>query len=242
MLSIGDTISFGLYCNEEGVPTPVEWYVFKVHDNQARIIVKNNGLFMHTFTTEFPWKDSDLRSWLNHEIYESIFSSEEKGCIIDTIIKDDQRYKIMCDDVSDGYIEDSKPVEIIPPIVSRDKLAIPQMKDISEIGYKNFDGKMLLVYKVKKDNEKLICELWDRRSDITVLDLFQCRKRDWYYDGRTYEDLGKFHGTVRWDIPYDSPDPTLCKGDIFGYRSWCDKPSINPMVWIDIAKYEALNN
>lgn len=55
--------------------TPIEWEVLK-HEGGYYLLISKKILDYHTFT--YFWHESDMRSWLNEEFYETAFSSDEK--------------------------------------------------------------------------------------------------------------------------------------------------------------------
>ncbi|MGN0684256.1 MAG: DUF6273 domain-containing protein [Oscillospiraceae bacterium] len=79
-------IYFGKYYgNYTGNPNDVMWCVVSVEGNKA-LVVSENALDYLPFDTggSSSWAGSSLRSWLNGEFYDSVFSVEEKALIVDT--------------------------------------------------------------------------------------------------------------------------------------------------------------
>lgn len=87
-LSVGDTVVLGtyeqdnlLYNGEE----PIEWVVLTVQNGKAMLISKFI-LDYKDFNKEYTsvtWSECDLREWLNDDFYSTVFTSDEKGMIVD---------------------------------------------------------------------------------------------------------------------------------------------------------------
>ncbi len=52
MLTPGDKLTMGIYSSEEGVPTPIEWIVWKTNGNLAQIITQEVSSFMHPYASK----------------------------------------------------------------------------------------------------------------------------------------------------------------------------------------------
>ncbi len=66
----------------------VEWYVLDEQDGKALVISKNvlESRAYHAPGGAITWEDSEIRSYLNGEFYETFFSAEEQAKIIETTI------------------------------------------------------------------------------------------------------------------------------------------------------------
>lgn len=84
-ISVGDTITFGRYVqdNDSQIPEDIEWIVLAKEDNKVLIISKY-GLDRQPYNstyTNIVWKNCTLRKWLNNAFLNSAFSDEEKSII-----------------------------------------------------------------------------------------------------------------------------------------------------------------
>ena len=85
----GDIISFGLYeqdNDKSNGPESIEWIVLEVKGDRA-LVISRYGLVKAQYATtsnKQTWTDSQLRSVLNGEFYDSAFSDEEKTAILET--------------------------------------------------------------------------------------------------------------------------------------------------------------
>ena len=105
---IGDLISFGVIDNSEYI----QWRVLDKED--GKIFVVSDSLLtvkpFHEKDSEngryltITWADSDIRAWLNNELYNSLFDTFEKGRILDTevITPDGVNKNIVSEEVRDG--------------------------------------------------------------------------------------------------------------------------------------------
>lgn len=89
--SVGDTLILGA-CEQNNATgdgaEPIEWIVIKVSGKQILLISKYvlfAGKYHETWAS-LTWEDSSLRSWLNHDFYNSVFSENEKRAIMKTTI------------------------------------------------------------------------------------------------------------------------------------------------------------
>ena len=110
--SAGDTVTLGVYeqdANEENGPEPLEWLVLDVHDGAA-LLVSVYGLDSKPYVTgssRTAWDTSDMRSWLNGEFLDTVFTPEEKERVLLTAVPNDETQshpKInirSCDDTED---------------------------------------------------------------------------------------------------------------------------------------------
>lgn len=84
----GIGIYFGKYYNDyTNTPKAVMWHTVRVEGNRA-LVVSDNALDYLPFDEGggSSWAESSIRSWLNGEFYDSVFSEEEKALIVDTNI------------------------------------------------------------------------------------------------------------------------------------------------------------
>ena len=85
----GSIITLGHY-EQNGLPgdDPVEWIVVKQQDDRL-LLVSRYGLAGHCYKEDMvdtTWETSDLRIWLNQEIYMNMFTDEEKDVIVYSVI------------------------------------------------------------------------------------------------------------------------------------------------------------
>ena len=139
MFEIGNVVTFGIWPDASGIPQPVRWVVCIADENKVKLVTKD-VMFNRSFT-EKRWRDSELRRWLNTEIYESIFSDDEKSCILESVSTDDQAVVIekeYFDDCSKEYYSGVRQTE---PVVSRDRMTIPAMADLFNLAGRRYDYK-----------------------------------------------------------------------------------------------------
>lgn len=86
---IGKSITFGRYVQNENKVQPIEWMVIDKQENKILLLSKYILDFMSYDTRtsdDAPsahwWKDSDIRSWLNHDFLNKAFSEAEKQFIV----------------------------------------------------------------------------------------------------------------------------------------------------------------
>ena len=82
---IGDVVKFGSYpYAEDGTKAPVEWIVIDIDANTGNAtLLSKNVLDARRYDEKSNvWKTSELRSWLNSEFRDTIFSEEEKSQIV----------------------------------------------------------------------------------------------------------------------------------------------------------------
>ena len=96
-ISIGDTIDFGAYeqdNNLENGPEAIEWEVLDIRDGKA-LLLSRKVLDCRPYNDEFTevtWEDCSLRSWLNTTFFDSAFSTSDADIIIETdVINDDNQ-------------------------------------------------------------------------------------------------------------------------------------------------------
>ena len=82
-VKVGDTVKFGEYNKAD-----VEWIVLAKSDNKALLLSKQiiNCEAFNEATLSNNWSSSSIRSWLNKEFLNSVFSNSEKGLIISSKI------------------------------------------------------------------------------------------------------------------------------------------------------------
>lgn len=81
-VSVGDTISFGYYeqdNNRTNGKEPIEWSVLTIEDDMALVISKDvlDWQPFHTANMIITWEDSYLREWLNNGFLNNAFTEEE---------------------------------------------------------------------------------------------------------------------------------------------------------------------
>ena len=64
---------------------PVEWCVLE-DDGSTYTLLSKYILEYRPFSSHF-WKDSDLRTWMNGELYNELFSAEEKKAVLTTSVE-----------------------------------------------------------------------------------------------------------------------------------------------------------
>jgi len=81
--TVGDTVIMGQTQQDEiGVPSPIEWYVFRTEDDHIWLVSKK-VLSVMPFGEKGAWESSKVREWLNGAFLEDSFSDEEKLCIVE---------------------------------------------------------------------------------------------------------------------------------------------------------------
>lgn len=64
-------------------PKPVRWFVLKRVGNEAYVLsVRSFGSRQFSASSDCNWKTSDIRKWINEELFNTLFSEEEKKAII----------------------------------------------------------------------------------------------------------------------------------------------------------------
>lgn len=97
-VKIGDTIVLGIYeqdNNEANGPEPVEWQIIDIQNDKA-LIISRSVLDCKAFNEKednISWVDSSLRTWLNSDFYETAFSSDDKGRIVNTKVTNNGTYE-----------------------------------------------------------------------------------------------------------------------------------------------------
>lgn len=84
-VSVGDTITFGRYVQDNDLKRPeeIEWIVLAKEGNKILIISKY-GLDRQPYNStqkNIVWKNCTLRNWLNNDFLDSAFGDEEKSII-----------------------------------------------------------------------------------------------------------------------------------------------------------------
>lgn len=86
-LKVGDTFAFGSYQDKT-----IGWQVLAVEDGKA-LVIAQEGVDTKPFNTErgaYVWKDSSLRSWLNGDFINAVFSTEQQSKILTTKVKNEK--------------------------------------------------------------------------------------------------------------------------------------------------------
>ena len=91
-LFVGDTVIFGTYeqdNDESDGKEDIIWRVLKEKDGKI-LLISEYGLDGKPYDEEYTditWEECTLRTWLNHDFYDSAFTDEEKSKIISTELK-----------------------------------------------------------------------------------------------------------------------------------------------------------
>lgn len=87
--SVGDIVYLGSYEQDNNLGNgtePVEWYVLDKADGEATLL----AVYLldcqpyHNDWEDITWENCTLRSWLNNEFYNTVFSEEEQAAIVNT--------------------------------------------------------------------------------------------------------------------------------------------------------------
>ena len=88
----GDMVILGMYeqdGNEANGEEPIEWLVLDVHEDKMLVISKN-VLASKRFDNDYvPWKDSQIRKWLNEEFVRDAFDGIENKLIMEVDVYED---------------------------------------------------------------------------------------------------------------------------------------------------------
>lgn len=86
---VGSYVKFGRYPqNDSEKPEPIEWQVLE-NDGKTALLFSRYGLDSQPFDHEYkyvPWRDCDLRQWLNGPFFYKAFTRKEQLQIKDNII------------------------------------------------------------------------------------------------------------------------------------------------------------
>lgn len=134
MFVVGSNLLLGIYPSESGAPEPIKWLVIQIEGSKAKLLSRN-GLVKYgkyySEDNEQIWKESRMRNLLNSDIYDLLFSDDEKACIVESITVDDER--VIKSFYWDGRNrEDFVGIVKTPPVMTRDRLSIPAFKDLFE--------------------------------------------------------------------------------------------------------------
>ena len=83
--AVGDVLTYGVYAGE-----PIEWQILEVREDGTLVLMSVMGLDAmpyHSDGTSVTWEDCTLRAWLNSEFYETAFTAEERGKIVDSTVE-----------------------------------------------------------------------------------------------------------------------------------------------------------
>lgn len=92
--AVGDSVVMGEYEQDGDASNgaePIEWIVIKTEKDKAYVISKyildqkEYGATNGTQEIQNQWSDSTLRTWLNNEFFENVFSADEKLRILPTV-------------------------------------------------------------------------------------------------------------------------------------------------------------
>nr|MCR4842138.1 DUF6273 domain-containing protein [Eubacterium sp.] len=85
-----DTVTMGSYVNRYDAYTyPIKWRILDVDDGTGyALVVADRVLDYKRFSYNFGtfWRDSDIRTWMNGDFLNEIFTSEEQAAIPDTTL------------------------------------------------------------------------------------------------------------------------------------------------------------
>ena len=93
-LRVGDRITFGSYEQDAysgNGKEPIEWRVLAKSGTQV-LLISQKVLDCQPFENVYSqvrWGSSDMRKWLNSSFYNSAFSAEEKGYLVQKVITDE---------------------------------------------------------------------------------------------------------------------------------------------------------
>lgn len=84
---VGDTVYWGRFESDYYIPgkEKVSWIVLKKEKYRVMLVAEKGiaGAAYHQAHSEVDWENSDLRHYLNHNLYESMFNDNEKKMILD---------------------------------------------------------------------------------------------------------------------------------------------------------------
>lgn len=96
--SVGDIVYFGSYEQDNDADNgtePVKWYVLDKADGEAVLLAVDllDCQKYHEADEDITWENCTLRSWLNGEFYNTVFSEEEQAAIVNTnVANEDNSY------------------------------------------------------------------------------------------------------------------------------------------------------
>lgn len=97
-VKVGDTFSYGTYEQDNDKSNgaeKIEWLVL-AKENDRVLLISKYALDCQAFCSDetgTSWKDSSLRNWLNTTFIQNAFNDTEKGSIITTEIKSEEKNK-----------------------------------------------------------------------------------------------------------------------------------------------------
>lgn len=232
MLEVNDYINLGIFPSKAGVPSPIKWIVLQVDGTKAKLMSKNAIIGIGSQDFQEPtWKESKLRERLNTEIYNLIFSNEEKVCVFESITVDDERLikEFYWDE---KYCEDDIGVAKCQPIMTRDYIFLPSMHDMFDYIYTSPESARKNYYETRK---------YKLKSEEYSLE--ETHHMDFQYPTEIVYPLMN----AIYDGFDNIPDrPANFKRHV-SLNSRCTKPimginRVRMCVWIDLEKYEGLKD
>lgn len=124
-IAVGDTVTFGSYEQDNHLdngPEPIEWIVLDVKNNRALLISKYI-LDTQPYNSEYhdiAWEDCSLRSWLNHDFFNTAFSEREQESILIT-------------DIDNSAAQSSISWESIPGNDTQDRVFLLSYREAEEL-------------------------------------------------------------------------------------------------------------
>ena len=94
MISVGDTVTFGRYEQDNNLANgneSIQWRVLSIQGNQA-LLISSNALDAQPYHTDYvntTWETSYLRQWLNSSFLRAAFNNIEEKAIVETAISND---------------------------------------------------------------------------------------------------------------------------------------------------------
>ena len=231
----GDLLTLGIYPTPDGTPKPIQWIVLREEDNKAKIMTKDVLFRYGKYYSEdqdMPWKDSKIRRLLNQETYNIIFSEAEKQCVLESVTVDNERAikNFYWDEKS---YEDPVGIEKVAPVMTRDYLFLPAMKDLFEYELipdkSEYKGTTYSMHQYKLKDERFAYETTRDKNEKYAFD-----------SEIGYPLLNSIYDTLSWDT---FRTPKYKRHMVIDYRGWELKNGIvwlRPCAWTDVSKYEAL--
>lgn len=131
-VNIGDTITFGLYEQnniEDDGTEPIEWLVLAKEGNKLLVISKYLIDIYPYNSSEISvtWEDCTLRAWLNSTFYEDAFSIDERKIITDTEVFTKGAHQKFYSSLLGGYTLTAEPMK---DCITSDKIFILSVDEL----------------------------------------------------------------------------------------------------------------
>ena len=109
-------------------PKPVRWFVLKREGNEAYVLsVRSFGSRQFSASDDCNWKTSDIRKWINEELFNTLFSEEEKKVVIEKPYKTTIWSKIF-------YSKESREAaEVVDTVETTDRLVLLSVEEAEEL-------------------------------------------------------------------------------------------------------------